>query len=118
MWSDTYCYIEQCGAFGGAPPVGHALFAPSMDAAFAKSIGGMIWPRGFVAAAAYWNYDKNADPASDEFQKAIYKINDAVQARGSFVCPSHCSCDQLSACGKSYINTTVSDMVEDSLIVV
>ena len=47
MWSDSYCYVGQCGASGGTP-VGHALYPPQQDAAFSQSIGGMIWPRGFV----------------------------------------------------------------------
>lgn len=102
MWSDSYCSEAQCGASRDVTPVGHALFPPSMDNAFSKSIGGMIWPRGFVAAAAFWNYNSNADPASASFQESIYKLNNAMRARGSHVCPSHCSCDQLSACGESY----------------
>jgi hypothetical protein len=43
MWSDTYCYINQCQSAG--QPVGARLFPPEQDAAFRKSIGGMIWPR-------------------------------------------------------------------------
>jgi hypothetical protein len=41
--SDTYCYINQCQSSG--QPVGARLFPPEQDAAFRKSIGGMIWPR-------------------------------------------------------------------------
>ena len=89
MWSDTYCYINQCQSLG--QPIGARLFPPEQvnecsnatqrtaplapdqtrpdqtrpdqtrprsaithhmhrlceqDAAFRKSIGGMIWPRG------------------------------------------------------------------------
>ena len=111
------------------------------DAAFRKSIGGMIWPRGasiarlregaepvtsdsllvqtkesdhtfdsttcgvwcggdayllihahatyamrmyvsgFVAAAAYWNFDNATDSASPEFVEGIDKLNDALQVR-------------------------------------
>lgn len=54
MWSDTYCDISQCGASSGSPPVGHELFYPKHDAEFGKSIGGMIWPRGYVGAASFW----------------------------------------------------------------
>ena len=53
MWSDTYCDINQCGASGGTPPVGHELFYPKHDTEFGKSIGGMIWPRGYVGAASF-----------------------------------------------------------------
>eukprot|EP00039_Didymoeca_costata_P019109 m.336268 g.336268 ORF g.336268 m.336268 type:complete len:678 (-) comp17802_c0_seq1:111-2144(-) len=103
MWSDTYCYIDQCGSAGGGPPVGAPLFPPTRDVEFGKSIGGMIWPRGYVGAAAFYNFNTTAQPDSPAFVSAIYKLNDMLQARGSSVCPTNCSCDQLSACGKPYI---------------
>ena len=103
MWSDTYCYTGQCGASTGTP-VGAPLFPPARDAEFAASIGGMIWPRGFVGAAAFWGYNETADPASDEFTDAIWVLNDQLIKRGSKSCPSKCSCDQLSACGSPYIH--------------
>jgi len=106
MWSDTYCYIDQCGSAQGSPPVGHALFAPSRDTEFGQSIGGMIWPRGFVGAAAFWNFDNSTDPASPDFVASIYKLSDSLAARGSLVCPTNCSCDQLTACGKPYITSS------------
>lgn len=103
MWSDTYCHTRQCGAYPGATPVGSPLFPPSRDAEFAASIGGMIWPRGFVGAAAFWGYNATADPTSTEFTDAIWKLNDQLSQRGAKTCPSKCDCDQLSACGKPYI---------------
>ena len=104
MWSDTYCYTSQCGAFPGRPtPVGAPLFPPSMDAEFGQSIGGMIWPRGYVAAAAFWNYDASVDPSSAAFVKGIWAQNDRLAKGGALVCPSICACDLLSACGKPYI---------------
>ena len=87
----------------GGAPVGHALFDPAMDTEFGQSIGGMIWPRGFVGAAAFWSFDAATDPASPAFAASIYKLSDSLAARGSLVCPTNCSCDQLSACGKPYI---------------
>ena len=62
----------------------------------------MIWPRGFVGAAAFWNYNSTADPKADAFVDAIWRLNDQLIARGSLSCPSKCSCDQLTACGKPY----------------
>lgn len=106
MWSDTYCYIDQCGAYKGAVPVGAALFNPEHDNAFAKSIGGMIWPRGFVGAAAFWNYNTSVDPASQAFTQAIDTLTAQLQARGAFVCPPGCACDQLTACGAPYLQPT------------
>ena len=103
MWTDTYCYIDQCGAFKGATPVGSALFDPARDVEFGKSLGGMIWPRGFVGAAAFWGFDPASDPTSVPFVKTINALNDKLAARGSLVCPTTCSCDQLTACGKPYI---------------
>ena len=56
----------------------------------------MIWPRGFVAAAAFWNYNSTADPSSADFTNAIYTLNDDIASRGGLVCPTNCSCDQVS----------------------
>lgn len=63
MWSDSYCHTRQCGAYPGATPIGSALFPPSRDDEFAASIGGMIWPRGYVGAAAFWGYNGTAEYA-------------------------------------------------------
>lgn len=104
MWSDTYLETNQCGASSGGAQVGGALFPPSKDKEFSKSIGGMMWPRGFVAAQAFWHYDASQDPASDDFVANIWAINDKVAAKGGLVCPTNCSCDQLTACGTPYIS--------------
>lgn len=103
MWTDTYCYTGQCGARSGTP-VGSPLFPPKRDAEFGQSVGGMIWPRGFVGAAAFWNFNASTDPSSESFVRAIWRLNDQLARRGSLTCPSHCSCDQLTACGKPYIH--------------
>lgn len=103
MWTDTYCYIDQCGASTGAVPVGAALFNPANDLEFSQSVGGMIWPRGYVGAAAFWHYDASVNPSSSDFVSGIYRLNDQLAARGSYVCPSQCACDQLTACGKPYL---------------
>jgi hypothetical protein len=65
----------------------------------------MIWPRGFVGAAAFWGYNASVDPRSAAFASSIWRLNDGLIARGAKTCPTHCSCDQLSACGKPYITT-------------
>ena len=105
MWSDRYCFIDQCGATTGQPvPVGHDLFDPANDDAFAASIGGMIWPRGFVAAASFWGaYNASVDPSSAGFQASVWALNDKLIAAGSLTCPTNCSCDQLTACGQHYL---------------
>ena len=142
MWSDTYCYIEQCGSHVGKPPVGHELFDPKNDKEFGESIGGMIWPRGYVGAAAYWNYDASVNVASAEFTKKIWDLNDqlvrgltalflyleywwrlgsdlsclsrahAQIKRGSLTCPSKCACNQLTACGKPYLKSQGNQTAE------
>lgn len=113
MWSDTYLETNQCGASSGGAQVGGALFPPSKDEEFGKSIGGMMWPRGFVAAQAFWHYDATLDPASDEFVANIWNVNDKVAAQGGLVCPTNCSCDQLSACGTPYIKTGCDKTYEE-----
>eukprot|EP01060_Flectonema_neradi_P029796 TRINITY_DN41_c1_g1_i1.p1 TRINITY_DN41_c1_g1~~TRINITY_DN41_c1_g1_i1.p1 ORF type:complete len:526 (+),score=126.26 TRINITY_DN41_c1_g1_i1:40-1578(+) len=105
MWTDTYCNVREC--ITGPPQVGSPLFPPSADAAFEESVGGMIWPRGFVAAAAFWNYNSSVNPSSTEFTNNIWSLTSQLAARGSKVCPVHCSCNQLTACGKPYLNSTL-----------
>jgi hypothetical protein len=102
MWTDAYVPTPQCGAAGGPPPVAAALFPPRADAAFAASLGGMVWPRGFVAAGAFYNYDPALDPTSPAFTATIAELAAGVAARGGLVCPAGCVCDQLSACGRPY----------------
>jgi hypothetical protein len=103
MWTDTYCYISQCMP-GAGPEVGSKLFPPEEDHAFSRSVGGMIWPRGFVGAAAFWNYDASVDPASSAFVSNINSITTELEARGAYVCPVDCACNQVSACGHPYID--------------
>ena len=104
MWTDTYCYICQCGSATTCPkPVGSKLFSPERDVEFARSIGGMIWPRGYVGAAAFWNYNASLDPTSAFFVDGVYRLNDRLEKRGSLVCKSNCTCDQLTQCGEPYI---------------
>lgn len=102
MWTDTYCYISQCGASKGSQPVGSALFGPASDQAFQLSIGGMVWPRGLVGAAAFWGYDASVDPASKSFVDNITAISNELLMRGLPVCPPGCYCDQMTACGIPY----------------
>ena len=107
MWSDRYCYIDQCGSVGPNEPVpvGSALFDPKYDTEFGQSIGGMIWPRGFVAANAFWHYDASLNASSKDFVASVWKMNDEAAARGSLTCPTKCDCDELTACGKPYIKS-------------
>ena len=99
----TYCITSQCGASGGAPPVASSLFPPSMDAAFGTSIGGMLFPRGIVAASAFWHFNASVDSQSAAFTAAVWAVNDQIVAAGGVTCPSNCVCDQLTQCGKPLV---------------
>merc|ERR1719384_1869580 len=76
MWSDQYCYTNQCGSWEGDTPVGHELYDPKNDGAFARSIGGMIWPKGAIGALSFWNAGLDPDTKSDAFLGAYYAHND------------------------------------------
>ena len=103
MWTDRYCYIDQCGASSGARPIGAQLFPPATDLAFAASVGGMMFPRAFVGAAAFWNFDPSTNSQDPAFVDAIWALNDAVTAAGGQTCPTRCDCDELTACGAPYV---------------
>ena len=83
MWTDTYCSPRECGAMPAYhTEKGGALYTRSQDAAYGRSLGGMLWPRGYVGAAAFWNFNQTADAHSAEFQASIWALNDALAARG------------------------------------
>ena len=104
MWTDTFCFVNQCGASGNdGKPVGAQLFPPAMDLPWSASVAGMIWPRGFVGAASFWNFDASTDSQDPAFVSAIWALNDRVIASGGLSCPTKCACDQLSACGVPYV---------------
>merc|ERR1712232_1234106 len=63
MWTDRYCYIYLCGAAhewwarqNGLLPRADLMFSRDLDASFALSLAGMIWPRAGVTASSLWNY--------------------------------------------------------------
>jgi hypothetical protein len=66
----------------------------------------MIWPRGFVAAGAFWNFNASVDPGSAAFVQGVWALNEQLRARGSMTCPTNCSCDFLTACGQPYVRPT------------
>eukprot|EP00040_Diaphanoeca_grandis_P022439 m.120539 g.120539 ORF g.120539 m.120539 type:complete len:571 (-) comp28809_c0_seq2:2399-4111(-) len=104
MWTDTYCHVRECGAMPQYKlEVGAALYNRSFDVEYGKSLGGMIWPRGFVGAASFWNYNSSITADSPEFVAAVWSTNTALSTRGSLVCPTNCSCNQMSACGVPYL---------------
>ena len=58
--------------------IGHAevLYPPSEDKAFGLWAGGWLWPRTFVAAAAFYSYNASVDAAaSPGFIEAVFQLN-------------------------------------------
>eukprot|EP01063_Lacrimia_lanifica_P028243 TRINITY_DN4091_c0_g4_i1.p1 TRINITY_DN4091_c0_g4~~TRINITY_DN4091_c0_g4_i1.p1 ORF type:complete len:515 (+),score=171.59 TRINITY_DN4091_c0_g4_i1:55-1599(+) len=102
MWSDNFLYINQCESPEAEKPPGWELYNPKYDAEFGRAIGGMVWPRGLVAAQAFWGYYA-ANVTGEEFTNAVEGINAQVQARGGLTCPNGCQCNETMACDKPYI---------------
>ena len=98
MWGDSYCKTKKCDPNEG-PVAASSLFPPEKDEEFGISVGGMIWPRGYVGAGAFWGYDSSIDSQSAEFEYKIWKLNEMVIERGGSTCPTKCFCDQLTQCG-------------------
>ena len=103
QWTDTFCVTAQCGASNGPTPVGAALFPPARDAEFATAIGGMLFPRALVGAAAFWSFNGSVAYDDPAFVEAVWALNDQIVAAGGVTCPSRCACDQLTQCGKPII---------------
>eukprot|EP00040_Diaphanoeca_grandis_P034082 m.209908 g.209908 ORF g.209908 m.209908 type:complete len:646 (+) comp33056_c0_seq1:89-2026(+) len=85
-------------------------FAPSTDAMFSKSFGGIVWPRASVGGAAFWNY--NASWAFEDLQQRYFGFASVLEARGVNSCPAACTrsagatgqgCDYGYACDKPYM---------------
>lgn len=105
MWTDFYCDPWECGSSdpppGGSPAPG--MFPPSADPYFAASLGGMLFPRSYVGASAFWGYNASLDSQSPAFVSAMWDLNDRVVAAGGLTCPTRCDCDLLSACDVPYL---------------
>ena len=99
MWGDSYAKTDRCDPNAG-PVAASSLFPPEKNEEFGISVGGMIWPRGYVGAGAFWGYDSSIDSQTTEFEDMIWKLNDKVIERGGKVCPTKCFCDYLTQCGK------------------
>ena len=98
MWGDSYCPTKKCDP-NAEPVAASSLFPPEKNEEFGISVGGMIWPRGYVGAGAFWGYDSSIDSQSAEFEDMIWKLNDQVIERGGTICPTKCFCDFLTQCG-------------------
>ena len=105
-WGDQYCYVAYCLHIDKFPAA-HALFPPSMDDAFHKSILAVSFPRAAVAAGSFWNYD-GAVTGTAALGVAIDAMNARLIARGIPSCPEDCSCNAASQCGVPYANESSS----------
>ena len=102
MWTDAYCYVNQCGASAGPTPVAAALYGPAADARFARSIAGVLFPRASVGAGSFWRYEPGYNASSAAFVRQMAAHNERLAARGVDTCPNNCTCDTLSRCGQPY----------------
>merc|ERR1712046_313272 len=67
-----------------------------------QSIGGMIWPRGHLAAGSFWNF--RPELSKDEVAaRALSHHNSLAAQRGGLVCPTGCDCTVGQKCGVPYI---------------
>lgn len=115
IWSDNFCYITQCGAFGAnrGKPVGAALFPPAMDDSFAEAVQGLMWPNAGIAGGSFWNYNASLSTSSSDFDAAVAHITAEVTARGVPACPVGCTCDEVSRCGKPIVPPDCAASVYD-----
>ena len=87
---------------GDGPGPSAILWNRTRDAEFALSIGGVLWPRGFLAAGSFWHYD-GALSKSELVQRVQVEHTARVAARGGIVCPVGCKCDSKNRCGQPYV---------------
>lgn len=60
MWTDQYTYINDCVRPHDGKPGASYLWNRSEDAAFGRSVGSMLWPRGHLAAGSFWHFPRNS----------------------------------------------------------
>lgn len=112
-WGDEYCYVAYCIHLDKFPSA-HALFPPSADALFHKSILGVAFPRAAVGAGSFWNW--NASVTSSQLDGSIAALNARLIARGVPACPSNCTCNAASRCGVPYANESVATLPLEELL--
>ena len=103
LWTDDYVRRE-CGAHGPSLGLanGSCFYGREMDKGFQQSLGGLTWPRGLVAAGAFYNYNSTLNASSAAFAERIHKLNDALQRRGAFVCASGAACSYVGEGNRLY----------------
>lgn len=104
MWTDMFLYKNQCGGTSGSRPKAWKLYYRDKDDVFNESIMSLIFPRTIIAAGSFWRYDSSYIETSTEFKEMIKFHNNRIRSRGIMTCPSDCKCDELTKCGKKYLN--------------
>ena len=105
MWTDNYCYIQQCINEKAPKPVASWMFDRKADNSFQESILAMIFPRGIIAAGSFWNYQPGVSADSREFAEMYNMQTARLISRGIAACPVGCKCDELSKCGNPYTHS-------------
>lgn len=103
MWTDRYCYIKSCSDATSKKPIASSMYNRSQDVAFANSVMGMMLPRAYIGAGSFWKYNASLLPTSIEFLDIWNRTNTRMISRGISACPNSCTCDELTRCGKPYI---------------
>lgn len=111
QWTDNYCGSFQCGAWShvghwkpASPPASFMYPSPARDQDFGRSITAMMWPRAAVSAGSFWRYDRDFDVNGTRFLALYARLNERVfRGRGILSCPTHCSCNETTACGQPYL---------------
>lgn len=103
MWTDNYLYLSQCGVYTGKP-VAWELYNPEYNKQFVESVFSVIFPRGIKAAGSLYRFDSHLYEMSEKYKTYIRYENDRLRERGIETCPNECSCDELTKCGKKYLD--------------
>ena len=102
MWTDQYCYINDCVRPGDGHAAPAVMWNRTKDKQFGLSVSGMIWPRGHLAAGSFWNWVPGLNITTLN-ATVLSRHNSMIMARGGLVCPTGCGCTPLAACGVNYV---------------
>jgi hypothetical protein len=114
-WTDEYCYISFC-IHEGKYPAAHALFPPSADPLFHRSILAYSFPRAAVAAGSFWHYNASMNDTSPELAQSVRRMNDRIIRRGLPSCPNDCKCDAARFCGAPYANESHGEISDGAKV--
>ena len=81
MWTDSYCYINDCVRPNEKQkPPARGLWNRSRDDQFGESIGGMLWPRGHLAAGAFWHFQPSSSVSIATVRERVLIQHNAMLA--------------------------------------